>query len=107
MSANHDLGASIDCRCDTQKVHAVQAHLHARLPVYVLRDSHSPTDHHVVSLTHELALPCHAVLLNEFWEHSVEEIEACLQQWRVATMLRAYRIIVVSKNGVSPVADQT
>jgi hypothetical protein len=113
MSANYKLEARIDCGCDAEKVSAVHAYLREEFPDYILRDFHSPTrltqaglpmpstEHHVVSLAHKDILPYYVVLLNEFWEHSVEDIVACLQGWNLAAKLGAYRIIIVSNDDAS------
>ena len=103
----------LDCACNAAKVNAVHAYLRVPFQDFVLRDFHAPTrltqaglplphaEHHVVSLAHEDILPYYVVLLNEFWAHRVEDIEACLQQWNLASELGAHRIIIVSMDGVS------
>jgi len=103
----------MDCSCNREKISAVQVHLEPHFPDYVLRHFHAParlmqaglpmphTEHHVVSITREGILPYYAVLLNDFQQYSVKEIEECLRQWNFAEMVRANRIAVASKDGAS------
>jgi hypothetical protein len=112
-AASSQLARPTTCRCDARKVGAVHAYLHKQFPDCMLRDLHAPSrlmqaglpmpyaEHHVVRITHEGILPYYAVLLNDFQQHSVEEIEECLGQWDFAATVRANRIAIASKNGAS------
>lgn len=104
----------LQCRCHPEKIRAVHCYLKEHFPDFTLRDFHAPTrllsaglpiphaEHHVVSVSREDILPYHAVLLSEFQEQSLDDICGQLQQWDVADTLRASRIAIVSKGGVSP-----
>jgi hypothetical protein len=104
---------SLDCSCNTEKIHAVHVYLEAQFPDYVLHHLHAPTrlmqagfpmphaEHHVLRMTKDEVLPYYAVLLNDFQEHSVEVIEWCLRRWNFADMIRANRIAIASRDGVS------
>jgi hypothetical protein len=102
------------CGCHPEKIRAVHSYLKEHFPDFALHDFHAPTrlmhaglpmphaEHHVVSVSREDILPYSAVLLREFQEQSLDDICARLQQWNVADTLRASRIAIVSKRGVSP-----
>jgi hypothetical protein len=104
----------LQCSCHPEKIRAVHGYLKERFPDFALRDFHAPTrlmhaglptpyaEHHVVSVSREDILPYHAVLLSEFQEQSLDDICGHLQQWDLADALRASRIAIVSKDGVSP-----
>jgi len=99
------------CACDGEKIFAVHAYLKRHFPHCVLGDLHAPArmmrggvlagrgDYHVVSLVADH--PSHAVLLNECFECPVGRLEEHLWQWNLAAALRAHRIVVVGKDGVS------
>ena len=99
------------CACDSEKIFAVHAYLKRHFPHCVLGDLHAPArmmrggvlagrgDYHVVSLVADH--PSHAVLLNECFECPVGRLEEHLWQWNLAAALRAHRIVVVGKDGVS------
>ena len=103
----------MDCGCNTEKIHAVHVYLKQHFPDCVLRHFHAPTrlmqaglpmphsEHHVISMMQEGVPPYYAVLLNDFQEYSVEEIEECLRLWKFAEMVRANRIAIASKDGAS------
>jgi hypothetical protein len=105
------LESPLGCACDGEKIFAVHAYLKRHFPHCVLGDLHAPTrlmregvlagrgDYHVVSLTTER--PSHVVLLNECFAYSVGHLEEHLCQWNLAAALRAQRIVVVGKDGVS------
>ena len=107
----HRLENPLRCACDGEKIFAVHAYLKRHFPHCVLGDLHAPTrmmregvlagrgDYHVVSLATDC--PSHAVLLNECFEYSVGHLEEHLWQWNLAAALRAHRIVVVGKEGVS------
>ncbi|MFI5364607.1 MAG: hypothetical protein ACHQ4J_03190 [Candidatus Binatia bacterium] len=108
------LTTPIPCRCDPEKIGAVQAYLYQHFPDYVLRDFHAPSrleqaglpgphaDHHVISLSHDDVLPYYAVLLSEFQEHySAAQVGECLRRWDLAGVLHANRIVFVSQDGAS------
>jgi hypothetical protein len=104
----------MECSCNAEKIRAVHTYLKEHFPQFGLRDFHAPTrlmraglpmphaEHHVVSMSREDTLPYQAVLLSEFQEQSISDMREQLQQWNVADVLRAHRIAIVSKNGVSP-----
>ena len=104
----------LQCSCHPEKIRAVHGYLKEHFPDFALRDFHAPTrllsaglpmphaEHHVVSVSREDILPYHAVLLSEFQEQSLDDICAQLHRWDVADTLRASRIAIVSKAGVSP-----
>ena len=112
-AASGQLATPTTCRCDARKVGAVHAYLHKHFPDCVLGDLHAPTrlmqaglpmpyaEHHVVRITQEGVLPYYAVLLNDFQQHSVQEIEQCLGQWDFAATVRANRIAIASRDGAS------
>ena len=107
----HRFESPLRCACDGEKIFAVHAYLKRHFPHCVLGDLHAPTrlmregvlagrgDYHVVSVATER--PSHAVLLNECFEYSVGHFEEHLWQWNLAAGLRAHRIVVVGKDGVS------
>ncbi len=107
----HGLESPFRCTCDGEKIFAVHAYLKRHFPHCVLGDLHAPTrmmregvlvgrgDYHIVSVATDR--PSHAVLLNECFEYSVEHLEEHLWQWNLAGGLRAHRIAVVGKDGVS------
>ena len=106
----HDAG----CACDADKLAAVHAYLSEHFPDCELRHFHSPTrllqagyppppgEHHVVSLLREDALPYYVVLLSEFLERSADAVPASIEKWDLAAAGRAYRIVIVSKEGIAP-----
>ena len=63
-----------------------------------------PRAEHVISMMHEGGLPYYAVLLNEFQEYSVEEIQEYLRRWDLGERVRANRIAIASKDGAWQVA---
>jgi hypothetical protein len=103
----------MDYRCDPEKIRAVHTYLKQHFPGYTLYDFHAPTrlmqaglpmphdEHHVVRLTCDGILPYYTVLLNDFQEHSVQEIEERLQEWNLAETVRAHRVGIASKRGAS------
>ena len=105
------LESPLRCACDGEKIFAVHAYLQRHFPHCGLGDLHAPTrlmregvlagrgDYHVVSVATDH--PSHAVLLNECFEYSVAHLEERLWQWNLAAALRAHRIVVVGKDGVS------
>jgi len=107
----------IICGCSAEKVEAVDAYLHAHFPAYELRHFHASRrvvehgrpiardDHHVVGVLHRGVLSYYAVLLNEFQEYSVAEIAARLRRWNLADVLRANRVAITSKVGVTALFD--
>ncbi len=106
-------GAQISCCCDAAKLHIVHLYLKQQFPQSGLRHFHAPTrlsqaglpmpheEHHVVSIECIGMLPYYAVLLSEFFQCSLEEVAAHLPRWRLADVLRANRIAIVSKQGAS------
>jgi hypothetical protein len=104
----------LQCSCQPEKIRAVHGYLKEQFPDFALRDFHAPTrlmhaglpkphaEHHVISVSRDDILPYHAVLLSEFQEQPLEDICAHLQQSDLADTLRASRIAIVSKGGVSP-----
>lgn len=105
------LASPLRCACDGEKIFAVHAYLKRHFPHRVLGDLHAPTilmregvlagrgDYHIVSVATEC--PSHAVLLHECFEYSVGHLEEHLWHWNLAAALRAHRIVVVGKDGVS------
>ncbi len=104
----------LQCGCHPEKIRAVHGYLKEHFPDFALHDFHAPTrlmhaglpmphaEHHMVSVSREDILPYNAVLLGEFQEQSLDDICAQLRQWNVADTLRASRIAIVSRDGVSP-----
>ena len=105
------LESTLRCACDGEKIFAVHAYLKRHFPHRALGDLHAPTrmmrggvlagrgDYHVVSLVTDH--PSHAVLLNECFECPVGHLEEHLWQWNLAAALRAHRVVIVGKDGVS------
>ena len=101
------------CGCDAAKLCAVHLYLKEHFPDHVLRDFHAPRrlaqagvptaqdEHHVVSIEGPTARPYSAVLLNDFLCGSLDEVRDRLLKWRVADVLRASCIAIVSKDGAS------
>jgi hypothetical protein len=111
MIGTRGLENPLRCACDSEKIGAVHTYLMRHFPHCVLGDLHAPTrlmregvlvgrgDYHVVSMASDR--PSHAVLLDECFECPVGHLEEHLRQWNVAAALRAHRIVVVGKDGVS------
>jgi hypothetical protein len=105
------LESPLRCTCDGEKIFAVHAYLKRHFPHCVIGDLHAPTrlmregvlmgrgDYHVVSVATDR--PSHAVLLNECFQCPVGHLEERLWEWNLAAALRAHRIVVVGKDGVS------
>ena len=103
----------MDCCCNIEKIAAVHAYLIKHFPDFTLCDLHAPTrltqaglplpqsEHHVVRISRDGLSPYYAVLLTEFQAYPVEEITLRMQQWDLATIVRANRIAIASRNGVS------
>ena len=106
-------GVAMECRCSREKILAVHRYLKEHFPDCALRDFHEATrlkaaglsvaqdDHHVVSITRNEVLPYYAVLLNDFQEYSVQEIEQRLRAWNFADVVRGNRIAIASTTGAS------
>ncbi|HVO24234.1 MAG TPA: hypothetical protein VMW56_11455 [Candidatus Margulisiibacteriota bacterium] len=107
-------GLRLPCGCRSEPIRAVHGYLKEHFPDFALRDFHAPTrlmhaglpmphaEHHVISVSREDILPYQAILLCEFQEQAPHDIRAQLQRWDLADALRASRIAIVSKGGVSP-----
>lgn len=102
---------TLGCFCSGAKIAAVHAYLKEHFPDRAFRDLHAPTklmregvlaergEYHVVSMTAEL--PSHAILLKEFLAQPAADVEERLRQLDVACVLRAHRIVIVGREGVS------
>jgi len=100
---------SLVSRCDADKIHALHAYLDAQFPGCTLHHFRTPTTvihadklvrrthHHVVRITAG-EIVAHAVVLEEFWEQSVAEIEEWLRESDLADMLRAHPIVILSED---------
>lgn len=101
--------AQISCCCDVAKLRSVHLYLKEQFPQSRLRHFHAPTrlsqaglptphdEHHVVSIECAGMMSYYAVLLSEFLQYPLEEVTAYLPRWRLADVLRANRIAIVSR----------
>ncbi len=100
------------CSCGNDVIHAFRAYLRGHFPHYAVRDFHERarvtqsglpigySDHHVVSVT-DWHTAYYAVLSSELLARPLPDLRERLSAWRVAEMLRAYAVIIVSLAGVS------
>jgi hypothetical protein len=103
---------SVDCACDGEKISAVRAYIERHFPDRAVRQFHSHStvrqgaaavpcaDYHVVSISDER--PCCAILTREFIELPVGPLDDCLRGWDLATALRVNSMVIVGRNGISP-----
>ncbi len=101
-----------ECSCDEETVHAFRAYLREQFPRCAVRDFHERTrvtqvgvparyaDHHVVSAT-DWEMAYYAVLSGELVAYPPACIRERLSEWRLAEMLRAHGIVIVSTAGLS------
>ena len=101
------------CRCRSDRLSTVHVYLKRHFPHRAVRDLHSPThtrlaradvlagrgDYHVMSIATDA--PSHAVLLRDFLEQPLADIEARLRQWDLAHALLVHRIVIVGSASVA------
>jgi hypothetical protein len=102
----------IECGCELEKIAVVRAYVEGHFPDRAAREFHSRStvkqggvavpcaDYHVLSISG--GGPCCAVLTREFLEQPVEGLGERLRGWDLATALRVESMVIVGKDGLSP-----
>ena len=102
----------VDCGCDIEKINVIRDYVHGHFPDRAVREFHSRStvrqggvavpcaEHHVLSLSDER--PCCVVLTGQFLDQSVGTIDDCLRRWSLANALRVEGVVIVGRNGISP-----
>ena len=105
---------AVSCRCDAEKLGAIESYLREQPPGYTLSHFHAPArleqaglpgphaDHHVIGVRNSDEQVHHAVLLAEFQKHSALEVTERVRRWDLGAALRTHRIVVVSKDILAP-----
>ena len=106
-------GRVAGCICNRDTLSVVHAYLKRHFSERPVRNLHAPTstnlmragvlgdsgDYHVVSIAADP--PSHAVLLKDFLEQPLAEVEECLRHWDLARALHVHRIVIVGSTHVS------
>ncbi len=105
--------AAVDCGCDDVKIRAVHAYLNEYFPEHTLNDFHATSrstqlgrapqyeSHHVIRITDDKGHTYNAILLSEFLQCSIDDVQGFLRRWNLAATLRGQCTAVVAEDCVS------